>query len=188
MAADPTPIAGAASTWRSISRHPTPSPTNVPALARRGINLVDRHHRLAERRAGHPRGGRRRRCRQSSSAPNFSAGVVLFEAIVGPRREACSPAQPDFGAFLHEAHHAAKKDAPSGTALLLKRSMEQAGFTRPSTCRRRAPGYHSRHPHGRVRRTRRIHHAHARGARSHRLRARRARRRPWVRASAAGLR
>ena len=26
--------------------------------------------------------------------------------------------QPEFGAFLHEAHHAAKKDAPSGTALL----------------------------------------------------------------------
>ena len=33
--------------------------------------------------------------------------------------------------MLHEAHHAAKKDAPSGTALLLKRAMEQAGYPRP---------------------------------------------------------
>jgi 4-hydroxy-tetrahydrodipicolinate reductase len=39
--------------------------------------------------------------------------------------------QQDFASFLHEAHHAAKKDAPSGTALLLKRAMEQAGFPRP---------------------------------------------------------
>ncbi len=32
---------------------------------------------------------------------------------------------------MHEAHHAAKKDAPSGTALLLKKAMQDAGFTRP---------------------------------------------------------
>src|SRR5262249_24097343 len=39
--------------------------------------------------------------------------------------------QHDFGAFVHEAHHAAKKDAPSGTAILLKKAMEQGGFPRP---------------------------------------------------------
>jgi len=38
--------------------------------------------------------------------------------------------QTEFGAFLHEAHHATKKDAPSGTALLLKQTMERAGFPR----------------------------------------------------------
>ena len=64
------------------------------------------------------------------AAPNFSTGVVLFEAIVAHAAKLFASAE-DFGAFLHEAHHAAKKDAPSGTALLLKRSMEQAGFTRP---------------------------------------------------------
>ena len=63
-------------------------------------------------------------------APNFSTGVVLFDAIVAQAAKLFA-AQPEFGAFLHEAHHAAKKDAPSGTALLLKRSMEQAGFPRP---------------------------------------------------------
>ena len=63
-------------------------------------------------------------------APNFSAGVVLFEAIVA-RASSLFAAQHEFGAFLHEAHHAAKKDAPSGTALMLARVMGDAGFERP---------------------------------------------------------
>jgi len=62
-------------------------------------------------------------------APNFSTGAVLFEALVA-RAATLFAAQADFGAFLHEAHHAAKKDAPSGTGLSLKRAMEQAGFPR----------------------------------------------------------
>ena len=32
------------------------------------------------------------------------------------------------GAWIHEAHHAAKKDAPSGTALMLKKVLEDAGY------------------------------------------------------------
>jgi 4-hydroxy-tetrahydrodipicolinate reductase len=63
-------------------------------------------------------------------APNFSTGVVLFEALVARAATLFAP-QADFAAFVHEAHHSAKKDAPSGTALLLKRSMEEAGFARP---------------------------------------------------------
>jgi 4-hydroxy-tetrahydrodipicolinate reductase len=63
-------------------------------------------------------------------APNFSTGVVLFEALVAHAAKLFAP-QTDFGAFLHEAHHSAKKDAPSGTAFLLKKTMEQAGFPRP---------------------------------------------------------
>jgi 4-hydroxy-tetrahydrodipicolinate reductase len=35
------------------------------------------------------------------------------------------------GAWIHEAHHSAKKDAPSGTALMLKAAMERAGYARP---------------------------------------------------------
>jgi 4-hydroxy-tetrahydrodipicolinate reductase len=63
-------------------------------------------------------------------APNFSTGVVLFEALVAQAAKLFAP-QTDFAAFLHEAHHSAKKDAPSGTAFLLKKTMEQAGFSRP---------------------------------------------------------
>ena len=103
--------------------------TNLPVLARRGINLVVgttgwTAHEPALREVVDESGV------GVVVAPNFSTGVVIFEAIVA-RASALFAAQPEFGAFLHEAHHAAKKDAPSGTALLLKRSMEQAGFPRP---------------------------------------------------------
>jgi 4-hydroxy-tetrahydrodipicolinate reductase len=64
------------------------------------------------------------------AAPNFSTGVLIFEAIVA-RAAGLAGGQRDFGAWLHEAHHVTKKDAPSGTALSLKKTMEQSGFPRP---------------------------------------------------------
>jgi 4-hydroxy-tetrahydrodipicolinate reductase len=103
--------------------------TNLPVLARRGINLVVGTTGWA------PHEGALRQVVNEAGigvvvAPNFSTGVVLFDAIAAHAAKLFA-AQQEFGAFLHEAHHAAKKDAPSGTALLLKRSMEQAGFPRP---------------------------------------------------------
>ncbi len=107
---------------------PDSVPTNVPALAKRGINLVVGTTGWAPNEAAI-----RRAIADAGVgivvAPNFSTGVVLFEAIVGQAALLLAP-QADFSAFLHEAHHAAKKDAPSGTALLLKKTMEQAGFPR----------------------------------------------------------
>ena len=102
--------------------------TNAPVLAQRGINLVIgttgwKAHEAALRQTVDAAGV------GIVTAPNFSTGVVLFEAIVVHAARLFA-AQPDFGAFLHEAHHATKKDAPSGTALLLKRAMENAGFPR----------------------------------------------------------
>ena len=103
--------------------------TNASALARRGISLV-----VGTTGWGQHEAALRQVIADSGVgivvAPNFSTGVVLFEAIVAHAAKLFAP-QAEFGAFLHEAHHAAKKDAPSGTALLLKRSMEQAGFPRP---------------------------------------------------------
>jgi 4-hydroxy-tetrahydrodipicolinate reductase len=56
-------------------------------------------------------------------------------------------AQKDFGAFVHEAHHAAKKDAPSGTALFLESAMKHAGYDRKidmsSTRAGYIPGVHT---------------------------------------------
>jgi len=51
-------------------------------------------------------------------APNFAIGVYIFEQLVeqAARRAA---AAPGFDAHIVETHHAAKKDAPSGTALKL---------------------------------------------------------------------
>jgi len=102
---------------------------NVPALAKRGINLVVGttgwgRHEAALRQAIDAAGV------GIVVAPNFSTGVVLFEALVAQASKLFAP-QHEFGAFVHEAHHAAKKDAPSGTALLLRTAMEQAGFPRP---------------------------------------------------------
>jgi 4-hydroxy-tetrahydrodipicolinate reductase len=113
--------------------------TNLPVLARRGINLVVGTTGWAQHEAA---------LRQAIAdsgvgivvAPNFSTGVVLFEAIVA-HAAALFARQADFGAFLHEAHHAAKKDAPSGTALLLKQAMEHAGFARPIDVAATRAGY-----------------------------------------------
>ena len=103
--------------------------TNVPALARHGINIViGTTGWLADEAA--VRGAVAAAGIGVVVAPNFSAGVVLFEAIVA-RASSLFAAQREFGAFLHEAHHAAKKDAPSGTALMLARAMGDAGFERP---------------------------------------------------------
>src|SRR4051812_1319503 len=103
--------------------------TNVPVLARRGIGLVvgttgwGQHEATLRKTIADANAG-------IVVAPNFSTGVVLFEALVANAAQLFAPHQ-EFGAFVHEAHHAAKKDAPSGTGLLLKKAMEQAGFPRP---------------------------------------------------------
>jgi 4-hydroxy-tetrahydrodipicolinate reductase len=102
--------------------------TNARALAGRGIDLVIgttgwSQHETMLRKAVEDAGT------GIVAAPNFSTGVVLFEAMVAQAARLFAP-QPEFAAFLHEAHHAAKKDAPSGTALSLKRAMEGAGFAR----------------------------------------------------------
>jgi 4-hydroxy-tetrahydrodipicolinate reductase len=37
--------------------------------------------------------------------------------------------QPSFGAWIHESHHAAKRDAPSGTALAIEQRLRRLGYT-----------------------------------------------------------
>ena len=104
-------------------------PANATALARRGIGLV-----IGTTGWSKDEAAVRAAIEESGvgvvAAPNFSTGVVVFDAIVAHAAKLFAPLE-DFGAFLHETHHRAKVDAPSGTALLLKRSMEHAGFARP---------------------------------------------------------
>ena len=80
------------------------------------------------------------------AAANFSIGVNLFELIVEEAARLMQ-AHPEYGAWIHEAHHAAKRDAPSGTALLLRDAMTRAGFTRAidvsSTRAGAIPGIHT---------------------------------------------
>jgi 4-hydroxy-tetrahydrodipicolinate reductase len=63
------------------------------------------------------------------ASANFSIGVNIFQLVVAEAARLMSR-QPQYGAWIHEAHHAAKRDAPSGTALLLRDTMVQAGFDR----------------------------------------------------------
>jgi 4-hydroxy-tetrahydrodipicolinate reductase len=64
------------------------------------------------------------------AASNFSIGVNLFEALAGEAARLMDKHQ-EYGAWIHEVHHAAKRDAPSGTALVLRDVMAGAGFSRP---------------------------------------------------------
>jgi 4-hydroxy-tetrahydrodipicolinate reductase len=79
------------------------------------------------------------------AAPNFAVGMHVFRTIVEHAARMFA-AQPDVGAWIHELHHAAKKDAPSGTALLLQQAMAGRGYTRPigvsSTRAGSIPGTH----------------------------------------------
>jgi 4-hydroxy-tetrahydrodipicolinate reductase len=61
------------------------------------------------------------------ASANFSIGVNLFEMIVADAARRLQ-GYPQYGAWIHELHHAAKRDAPSGTALLLRDAMSRAGY------------------------------------------------------------
>jgi 4-hydroxy-tetrahydrodipicolinate reductase len=101
---------------------------NLSMLARRGVNVVVGTTGWA---------AHEKQMRETVAdtgigvlvAANFSLGMNIFQLVVedAARRFA---KHPSFGAWIHELHHAAKKDAPSGTALQLKAGMERAGYDR----------------------------------------------------------
>jgi 4-hydroxy-tetrahydrodipicolinate reductase len=80
------------------------------------------------------------------AAPNFAVGVHLF-ALLAERAAALLRHYPAFGAWIHELHHAAKRDAPSGTARHLEGALRRGGFDRAvdiaSTRAGAIPGTHT---------------------------------------------
>ena len=62
-------------------------------------------------------------------SPNFSIGVNVFFRLVAEAARLLA-AEPAYGAWAWEIHHAAKKDAPSGTLLKLVAEMKKAGYAR----------------------------------------------------------
>jgi 4-hydroxy-tetrahydrodipicolinate reductase len=64
------------------------------------------------------------------ASANFSIGINLFEMVVAEAARMMRQ-HPQYGAWIHEAHHVTKRDAPSGTALLLRDAMTAAGYDRP---------------------------------------------------------
>jgi 4-hydroxy-tetrahydrodipicolinate reductase len=77
---------------------------------------------------------------------NFSIGANLFEMMAANAARLVRQ-HSNYGAWIHEAHHATKRDAPSGTALLLRDAMTRAGYDRPidisSTRAGSIPGIHT---------------------------------------------
>jgi 4-hydroxy-tetrahydrodipicolinate reductase len=63
-------------------------------------------------------------------AANFSVGVQLFLRAAGDLARRLA-GHPEFEAFILEEHHAAKRDAPSGTALALREQLRGGDPGRP---------------------------------------------------------
>lgn len=104
-------------------------PRNLPLLAGRGVNVVIgttgwSAHEAAMRKVVEDTGI------GVLAAANFSLGLNLFQLVIEDAARRLAP-HTGYGAWIYEAHHAAKKDAPSGTALQLKAGMERVGYTRP---------------------------------------------------------
>ena len=105
---------------------PDAVPVNLPRLAGRGMDVVvgttgwqARAEALKQQVAQFPVG--------VVAASNFALGVNLFTALAEWAAELFA-GRPEYGAWIHELHHAAKLDAPSGTALTLRAAMEAAGY------------------------------------------------------------
>ena len=104
-------------------------PVNFPLLAARGMNVVIG---ATGWQAEEPalRAEAKSRGIGVVAAPNFAVGVNLFLALVERAAELWRD-QPAFGAWVHELHHAAKRDAPSGTALAMESAMRARGYRHP---------------------------------------------------------
>ena len=74
---------------------------------------------------------------------NFSIGVNLFYRIV-TRAAELFQGLPDYAPFIEEAHHARKRDAPSGTALRLRDLLQPVASDIPVASTRAGyiPGTH----------------------------------------------
>lgn len=79
-------------------------------------------------------------------AANFSVGANVVEAVAELTGRLFEPRQ-EYGAWIYEMHHAAKRDAPSGTARTIGAAVTRGGFTRPidmaSTRAGMIPGTHT---------------------------------------------
>ncbi len=118
---------------------------NLPRLASHGVNLVVGTTGWQDQEAA-----MRATAGEAGigvvAAANFSLGVNLFLALTERAAELFEPRE-EFGAWIHEIHHAAKIDAPSGTALAMRTAMERQGYTgtidMASTRVGSAPGTHT---------------------------------------------
>jgi 4-hydroxy-tetrahydrodipicolinate reductase len=105
---------------------PSAAPENLERLARLGVNVVtgttgwlDQIERV-------------RKAVECTGvglvwSPNYSVGICMFSQIVSQAARLLAN-QPEYGSWAWEIHHAAKKDAPSGTLLALVEKMKDDGY------------------------------------------------------------
>ncbi|HEU5261909.1 MAG TPA: dihydrodipicolinate reductase C-terminal domain-containing protein [Gemmatimonadales bacterium] len=119
-------------------------PAHVEACAAAGVPLIEgttgwHAQEAAVRRLIEDRGG------ALVYGANFSIGANLFCRIVARAAELFRGV-PGYDPFIEEAHHAAKRDAPSGTALMLKdilvRQLGRSDVSVASTRAGSIPGTH----------------------------------------------
>jgi 4-hydroxy-tetrahydrodipicolinate reductase len=101
---------------------------NAERLAALGVNTVIGTTGWLDR-IDHLRGVVQRSGTALVWGPNFSVGANVFMEIVGKAAQLLA-AEADYGAWAWEIHHAAKKDAPSGTLRNMLREIEKNGYTR----------------------------------------------------------
>lgn len=101
----------------------------APRLAAQGVSLVIGTTGW-QAREGELRDAVARASIGAVVAPNFSLGANVMDVLAEAAGRLLAGSEA-YGAYIHEAHHGAKKDAPSGTALGLRRAVERGGFPRP---------------------------------------------------------
>jgi 4-hydroxy-tetrahydrodipicolinate reductase len=97
---------------------------NIEAAAKAGVNIVVGTTGWYDEL---PRVRRIIRAKRTGLlySPNFSIGMNVFARLVSDAA-ASFDKFPMYDAAIHETHHTAKKDSPSGTALLLARAVLDA--------------------------------------------------------------
>lgn len=105
---------------------PESAGANLAALARSGVHTV-----IGTTGWGDEEPALRRLVGEHAvgvvAAANFSIGAHVLEAV-SARAASLLQGTGGYGAFIHEQHHAAKRDAPSGTALRLRDAVLRSGW------------------------------------------------------------
>ena len=141
---------GAPPTWPSTSPPPTRSSPTFPRYLQLKMPVVIGTTGWAAHAPRFREQAERAGLGVVASA-NFSIGVNIFQLVVAEAARLMQ-AQPQYGAWIHEAHHATKRDAPSGTALTAARC-DGRRRVRPRDRHVVDAGRHdSRHSHRRIRR------------------------------------
>lgn len=106
---------------------PDSAAANVAALARCRVHTV-----IGTTGWGSEEAGLRRLTEEHGigvvAAANFSIGAHVL-AAASEKAASLLEHAGGYGAFIHEQHHAAKRDAPSGTALMLRDAVTRGGWS-----------------------------------------------------------